>query len=173
VATHTRCAFLLLIGTLASAQEPGLRNFHKVNDHLYRGAQPAVWGYKTLASLGVKTVIDLREEGISEVLEEKLVKNNGMKFLSVPLNGHKAPTEDEIDKILTVLDDQSNWPIYIHCRRGADRTGTVIACYRVAHDKWDNQRALEEAKACEMDPAQKLMQQFILQFHLSTPALTK
>ncbi len=155
------------------AQTPGLRNFHQVNEHVYRGAQPAVWGYKTLASMGVKTIIDLRNEGISEVLEEKLVKKNGMSFLSVPLDGHKAPSQESIAKLVGLLNDQAKWPVFIHCRRGADRTGTVIACYRIAHDKWDNQRALDEAKSFDMDPAQKLMQQFILQFHVSTPTLTQ
>ena len=145
--------------------------FIRVNDHLYRGAQPAVWGYKTLASMGIKTVVDLRGDGISEALEDKLVKSHGMNFISISLDGHKAPSEDEITRILKVLDDQTKWPIFIHCRRGADRTGTVMACYRITHDHWDNQRALAEALSFDMDPAQTLMQKFILQFHLLVPAL--
>ena len=161
--------FLALCSLGFAQTTPGLRNFHQVNDHIYRGAQPAVWGYKTLASLGVRTVIDLRGEGISEAVEEKLVKTNGMSFITVPLDGHKAPSDDNIAKLLTILSDQSKWPVYIHCRRGADRTGTVVACYRIAHDNWDNQKALNEAKSYDMDPAQKLMQKFILQFHASTP----
>jgi tyrosine-protein phosphatase SIW14 len=176
VVANTRLfSFFVLCGfcTSGCAQTPGLRNFHQVNEHVYRGAQPAVWGYKTLASMGVKTIVDLRGEGISEAVEEKLVKRNGMTFVSVPLDGHKAPSQDSVAKLVGLLNDEAKWPIFIHCRRGADRTGTVIACYRIAHDKWDNQRALEEAKSFDMDPAQKLMQQFILQFHVSTPTLTR
>jgi tyrosine-protein phosphatase SIW14 len=174
VASRTRLFSFLVFCVLGCAQTtPGLRNFHQVNEHVYRGAQPAVWGYKTLASMGVKTVIDLRGEGISEALEEKLVKKNGMNFVSVPLDGHKAPSQDSITKLFGLFNDETKWPVFIHCRRGADRTGTVIACYRIAHDKWDNQRALDEAKSFDMDPAQKLMQKFILQFHISTPTLTQ
>jgi protein tyrosine/serine phosphatase len=156
--------FLPICAFLAFAQTPGLRNFHQVNEHIYRGAQPAVWGYKTLKSLGVRTVIDLRGDGIAEELEKNLVKKNGMEFISIPLDGHKAPLEWQMDDILKLLEDQSKWPIYIHCRRGADRTGTVMACYRIAHDHWDNKRALDEAKTYDMDPGEKLMQAFILQF---------
>lgn len=178
--TESRAAFFrslafVLLFTLGAACQttPGLRNFHQVNEHVYRGAQPAVWGYKTLKLMGVKTVIDLRGDGISEALEQKLVKNHGMHFLSVPLDGHKAPTPDQIAKLLSLLNDPSMWPVFVHCRRGADRTGTVMACYRIAHDHWDNQKALEEAKSYDMDPGQKLMQKFILNFQLSTPVLTQ
>lgn len=170
----TRLFSFFVFCTLGCAQTtPGLRNFHQVNEHIYRGAQPAVWGYKTLASMGIKTIIDLRGEGISEAVEEKLVKKNGMNFLSVPLDGHKPPSDDSITKLIGILNDETKWPVFIHCRRGADRTGTVIACYRIVHDKWDNQRALAEAKTFDMDPGQKLMQKFILQFHVSTPTITQ
>ena len=123
--------------------------------------------------MGVKTIVDLRGEGISEAVEQKMVKNNGMNFLSLPLNGHLAPTPDQIAKALEILNDPAKWPVFVHCRRGADRTGTIMACYRIAHDHWDNQKALEEAKSFDMDPGQKLMQKFILQFQVSTPALTQ
>jgi protein tyrosine/serine phosphatase len=170
-----RRALLLLAAVSAWAQTPpdtpGLRNFHQVNEHIYRGAQPAVWGYKTLASMGVKTIIDLRG-GLAESVEKKLARDQGLNFISVPLDGRQAPSADDITKLLKLLDDETKWPIFIHCRRGADRTGTVIACYRIAHDKWNNQKALEEAMSYTMDPGQKLMRQFILQFQASTPTLS-
>ena len=123
--------------------------------------------------MGVKTVVDLRGEGIAEAVEQKLVRNNGMNFLNVPLDGRKPPTPDQMGKLLSILNDPSKWPVFVHCRRGADRTGTLVACYRIAHDHWDNQKALDEAKSFDMDPGQKLMQKFILAFQVSTPALTQ
>jgi len=173
VTTWARAGLFFVFSIIAFAQTPGLRNFHQVDEHIYRGAQPAVWGYRTLSSMGVKTVIDLRNEGISEAVEESMVKKHGMNFVNIPLDGHKPPSPDTIAQLLKILNDSTKWPVYIHCRRGADRTGTVIACYRIAHDNWDNKRALDEAESYEMDPGQKLMQQFILQFHLPTPTLTQ
>jgi protein tyrosine/serine phosphatase len=176
VLSHFRPGVLLFAAASVwgqtQAPTPGLRNFHQVNEHIYRGAQPAVWGYKTLASMGIKTIIDLRGEGIAEGIEKKLAKDQGISVISFPLDGHRAPSADQIAKLLKLLDDESKWPLLIHCRRGADRTGTVVACYRITHDKWDNQKALDEAMSYTMDPGQKLMRQFILQFQASTPTLS-
>src|SRR5215471_10147553 len=97
---------LLLTAIAAWAQTqsptptPGLRNFHQVNEHVYRGAQPAVWGYKTLASMGVKTIIDLRGEGIAKGVEKRLAGESGLNFISMPLDGHRAPSPDEMTKLL-------------------------------------------------------------------------
>jgi protein-tyrosine phosphatase len=132
---------------------------------VFRGAQPAVWGYSALAGMGIKTVIDLRGEGVPALLEEKLVRKDGMNYLHIPLDGHQAPSDADIARLLAVLDDSSQWPVFIHCRRGADRTGTVMACYRMWHYHWDNNSALAEAMSFGMSPSQKLMQHYILQFH--------
>lgn len=50
-----------------------------------------------------------------------------------------------------LLNDSMNGPVFVHCERGADRTGTVIAAYRISQDPWENKRALREAKSCCME----------------------
>jgi protein tyrosine/serine phosphatase len=70
--------------------------------------------------------------------------------------------------MLALLNDSSEWPIFVHCRRGADRTGTAIACYRIAHDHWSNQQALAEAKTLGMSSLEIGMQRYIL--HFAAPA---
>lgn len=141
---------------------PGVHNFHEVNEHVYRGAQPTREGFKSLAKMGVKTVIDLREERSSA--EEKLVKDAGMKYISVPMRGMSAPTDDDIAKVLRTFDDSTSWPVFVHCRRGADRTGTVIACYRITHDHWKNQKALEEARLYGMSFVERAMMHYVMHF---------
>jgi len=135
-----------------------------VNDHVFRGAQPAVWGYSALAGLGIKTVVDLRGAGVPALLEEKLVRADGMNYVHIPLDGHKAPSDADMARLLAVLGDSSQWPVFVHCRRGADRTGTVMACYRMSHYHWDNDSALAEATSFGMSPSQVLMRRYILQF---------
>ena len=73
--------------------------------------------------------------------------------------------------VLSLLNDNSAWPVFVHCRRGADRTGTAIACYRIAHDHWTNQQALGEAKTFGMSSLEVAMQHFILRFNSATPQL--
>src|SRR5579884_1827041 len=74
----------------------GIRNFHPVNDHLYRGAQPTAEGIQSLAKMGVRTIIDLRGEGEHSRAEEDQVKAAGMHYIHVPLKGMNAPTDQQM-----------------------------------------------------------------------------
>ena len=87
-----------------------------------------------------------------------------MKYVNVPMTGLTPPTEGEITRILAMLEDGTTGPVFVHCQRGADRTGAVIAAYHVDHDKWDNARALMDAKAHSMSFFQFPRQQYILGF---------
>jgi len=149
----------------ASASDvPGVGNFHQVNPQLYRGAQPTDEGFKNLAHLGIATVIDLREPGSRSSREAQIVKAAGMRYVSVPMKGLSAPAPEDVTKILTLLDDPSAGPVFVHCRRGADRTGTVLACYRIAHDGWDNAKALAEARSLGMSWVERAMQSYVLHY---------
>ncbi len=143
---------------------PGVPNFHQVDDHIYRGAQPTAEGFAGLSKLGVKTVIDLRRGNEHRQSEQETVEHAGMRYIHVPLNGYEPPSDQDIAKLLGMLDDSSGWPVFVHCKRGADRTGTVIACYRIEHDHWANQKALEEAKIHGMSWTEIWMQHFVLEF---------
>jgi tyrosine-protein phosphatase SIW14 len=145
-------------------EAPGVPNFHQVDDHVFRGGQPSAHGFKSLSLIGVKTVIDLRSGAEQRHDEESAVKMAGMHYIHVPLNGFTAPTDQQIATVLSLLDDSSGWPAFIHCRRGADRRGTVIACYRIAHDHWANEKALNEAELYRMSRVEREMQQYILHF---------
>ena len=137
----------------AASAQPGLSNFYQVNDHVYRGAQPADEGWKSLATLGVKTVIDLRLPGEhSTDGEKRMVEAAGMHYVNVPMHGVVAPNDAQMFQVLALLD--SAGPVFVHCKRGADRTGAVIACYRITHDHWDNKKAIQEAKADGMSAFQ-------------------
>jgi tyrosine-protein phosphatase SIW14 len=139
---------------------PGVPNFHQVDEHVYRGAQPHGEGFAGLAKIGIKTVIDLR----GEVSEGNAVENAGMRYVRLPWSGFKAPDDSQISAVLSLLSDNTAWPVFVHCKRGADRTGTAIACYRIVHDHWTNLQALTEAKSFGMSSMEIAMQHFILRF---------
>src|SRR5215813_11420457 len=109
-----------------AADLAGVGNFHQVNDLVYRGAQPTGEGFRGLAKLGIATVIDLREAGPRSKAEEKIVTAAGMKYVNVPMRGLGAPRPEDVAKVLSMLESESTGPIFVHCRRGADRTGTVL-----------------------------------------------
>ena len=156
--------FALALPAFAGSSVPGIENFYQVDQHVYRGAQPTDKGFKYLAKIGVETVIDLREADERSRAEESVVRATGMKYVNVPMTGLTPPTEAEITRILGILEDKTTGAVFVHCKRGADRTGAVIASYRIAHDQWDNARALKEAKACGMGYFQAPRQSYIRAF---------
>ena len=154
---------------------PALPNFHQVNDHIYRGGQPSADAWPSLAKMGIKTVVDLRrdgEEGHSTAEEALAVAAAGLTYVNIPMKGIVAPTEAQVAKALALLNSKD--PVFIHCKRGADRTGTIIACYRMSHDGWQHQQALHEAKSLGMSFMEFGMKSYISSFqptHLQ-PAIT-
>jgi protein tyrosine phosphatase (PTP) superfamily phosphohydrolase (DUF442 family) len=155
----------LVFGLSAFAgSAPGIKNFDQVDAHVLRGGQPSAEGFQYLAKLGVKTIVDLREAGKRADDEKRMVTAAGMTYVNVPMTGLTPPTEGEISKILGLLEDGATGPVFVHCMRGADRTGAVIAAYHIDHDKWDNQRALNDAKAHHMGTFQLPRQAYIRGF---------
>jgi protein tyrosine/serine phosphatase len=166
--TRTRSLISVLLFGLpalaATAPVPGIGNFEQVNAKLFRGAQPTNEGFLYLSKLGVKVVLDLREHDKRSVQEERAVTAAGMKYVNVPMSGLTPPTKAEINTVLTLLEDETAGPTFVHCKRGADRTGAVIAAYRIEHDKWDNAHALSEAMANGMSSFQIPRQHYIRNF---------
>src|SRR5579871_4105521 len=155
---------IFVIPALAGPSTPGIENFRQVDAHVFRGAQPSEAGIQYLATICVKTVIDLRESDARARREEQQVTAAGMKYVNVPMTGLTPPTQAEISQILDILEKEGDGPVFVHCKRGADRTGAVIASYRIDHDSWDNARALAEAKADGMRFSQHPRQDYIRGF---------
>jgi uncharacterized protein (TIGR01244 family) len=161
--------FLAVVSLPAFAAEitaRGVPNFHQVNESIYRGGQPGGEGWSSLSKLGVKVVVDLRREDESSASREaQAVQVAGMRYVNVPMNGVTAPTDEQVSKVLALLENASPAsPVFVHCRRGADRTGTVIACYRMAHDQWRRDRALQEADSYGMSRIEIGMRRYIANF---------
>jgi protein tyrosine/serine phosphatase len=167
---RTFLAFLLLSAGALAAGEPrasGVPNFHQVDEHVYRGAQPTPEGLKSLAKMGIKTIIDLRGGGDHTTWEQSAVEALGMHYVHIPLRGMSAPSDEDVAKALALLDSptaSSYWPVFVHCKRGKDRTGTVIACYRIEHDHWRNEKALDEARLHGMSRIEWAMMSYVLRY---------
>jgi len=120
-----------------------IENFGQINKTYYRGAQPRPEDFTDLAALGVKTVIDLTSYD-SEVGEEAMVADAGMKFYRIPMTTIDRPSDKVVAKFLNLVNDPANQPVFVHCRGGRHRTGAMTAVYRMTHDRWDADQAYAE-----------------------------
>jgi tyrosine-protein phosphatase SIW14 len=152
------------LGLADSLPAVDVGNFAQVNDHLYRGAAPSAVGLQELGAMGVKLVIDLRETGKQTGVEKAQAEKLGIRYVNVPLRPTSAPTQAEISHVLSLLSQNETARVFVHCRRGKDRTGTVIACYRIQHDGWTNKKAQTEANGYGMSRVERGMRSFIVHF---------
>ncbi|MGH9602414.1 MAG: fused DSP-PTPase phosphatase/NAD kinase-like protein [Terriglobales bacterium] len=125
-------------------KQPGLPNFGRVNQRLYRGGQPEPEGYDALRKLGVGIVVNFNtsEEGIRE--ERAEVESRGMRYVSIPWSPRSLPRREQVAEFFRLLRENPDAEIFVHCRRGADRTGVMLAAYRMAIDGWTPEQALTE-----------------------------
>jgi tyrosine-protein phosphatase SIW14 len=142
----TSCRIIVVIGVLAfvslisgaqvswcqAEKEQGLPNFGRVTDNLYRGGQPTSDGFSTLHGMGVGIVVDFREKPADMATEKRQVESLGMKSVDIPWSANHEPSSDQIVEFLDLVRTNPDTKIYVHCRRGADRTGAMIAAYRIA-----------------------------------------
>jgi protein tyrosine/serine phosphatase len=132
----------------ASSVAAPIPRFVQVDSQLYRGAQPDDAGFKYLKEMGIRTIVSFRNDNLSE---RSVVEALGLRFVSIPVTFRAFGWGDDFDaadvkKFFEVLDDPSAGPIFFHCKRGADRTGSFAAIYRIVRQGWTEQKALDEAR---------------------------
>jgi protein tyrosine/serine phosphatase len=142
-----------------------VENFGKVADFYYRGAQPKGEEYDQLAALGVKTVIDLRND--PKDYAKTLAEQSGLKYINLPLSDKDYPAPDAASKFLRLINNQENWPVYVHCAGGRHRTGAMTAVFRMTIQGWDVNRAYEEMKDYDFYTrwGHKAMKKFVFDYY--------
>ena len=120
-------------------QLPGCPNLHKVSDDLYRGAQPSKEGMKQLKRLGIKTIINLRS------FHSDRDEMGALKFNYVHIHAKAWHPEDEdVIPFLRTVARKTSSPVFVHCQYGADRTGMMMAVYRIVMQGWTREAAVDE-----------------------------
>lgn len=120
-------------------KKPGLPNFFKVNNELYRGAQPSPQGMQELKKMGIKTVINLR----AFHSDQEKIGTTGLTGERIPMETWE-PAEEEVIRFLKIAADNTKKPVFVHCQHGADRTGLMCAMYRIIVSNWTKEEAIAE-----------------------------
>ncbi len=142
-------ALVLASSATALTQEKGqtkvsIKNFGQMDERFFRGGQPKEEEYKELAALGIKTVIDLRED--PEEYEKRNVEALGMRYVNIPMISKKYPESTHVEQFLKLVDDPETGKFFVHCAGGRHRTGVMGAVYRFNHYKWDFEQVYSEMK---------------------------
>jgi len=122
-------------------ERAGLPNLHRVDAKLYRSAQPTAEGMTNLVALGIKTVVNLRDN-----------HSDSDEIGALPLAAHRIeiftgnPKVEQVKAFLAIMDDTNAVPVLVHCQHGADRTGTMCALYRILRQGWETEEAIREMK---------------------------
>ena len=116
----------------------GADNFYRVTPRLYRAAQPSVDAFRAYEDLGIETVINLRANSSNR---EK-IRHTSLRLIEVPINTWSL-SDDHVLAVLSHIKNEPG-PIVVHCQHGADRTGAIIAMYRIIFQDWSKEEALDE-----------------------------
>lgn len=142
------------------AQTPdlGIENFVKVNDTLYRGGLPSDEQLKALVKLGVKTDVCLMNgllgnEAAAVAHEKAACARLGLRWVNLPVPYGVEPPASMVDRFLSTAETPSSGPLYVHCKHGRDRTGVMVAAFRIHHDGYTGDQALQEMQTYGYDPA--------------------
>jgi tyrosine-protein phosphatase SIW14 len=122
---------------------PGLSNVGRLAPGIYRGAQPQPSGYATLKAMGFRTVVNLR----SQHSEKAVVEAAGMRSIEIPMQTTTTVNAETVKRVVAQMTNPANQPVFVHCAQGQDRTGIVVAVYRMDVEGWSNDEAEAEMQA--------------------------
>lgn len=121
-----------------------IKNFGQMDENYYRGAQPLPDDYAALAAMGIKTIVDLRNDPTD--YEKSAAEAVGIKYINVSMSGWKRPKDEDVARVISILNDPAFGKIFVHCKAGIHRTGITGAVYRMEKYGWDYDKSYAEMK---------------------------
>lgn len=131
-------------GKATRYEAPPIDEFHQVTKDIFRGARPEEAGLRALTGMKIKTIINLDDDRYANGQEKRIAASLGLRYIERPMSGFFAPTDRQVDEILSQVNNPDNYPVFVHCRFGQDRTGLIFGLYRVLLQNWTPEKAYNE-----------------------------
>lgn len=119
-------------------------NFYQVDDQLYRSEQPVLQDKNAIHAQNIRTIINLRFFDRND--DEMVFANSAVNIINTPLLTWRMHPKEIADVLHTIKTAQNNGSVLVHCYHGADRTGVIIAMYRIIYQGWSIDEARHEMK---------------------------
>lgn len=150
------------------AEVRGIPRFAEIEPGFARGGQPNEHGLRFLRERGYRTVISFRRNSP----ERRSLEEMGIRYIEIPLRAGvfsaTPPTEEEVSRFLAAVSDSSLRPIFIHCRRGKDRTGAMAAIYRIEACGWTNEEAIREMRSFGFSGRYRRLRDYVQDYERSS-----
>ncbi|MDX2361682.1 MAG: dual specificity protein phosphatase family protein [Crocinitomicaceae bacterium] len=129
-----------VVGTHATTRAYSIypKNFHEIDEGVYRSGQPTREEMLSLKDIGFNTIINLR----MSVGNKRKIKGTRMVQIRVPMKAQSITFKDMAITLRFIMHAQK--PMLIHCLHGSDRAGCVVACYRMVFQNWKKEKAISE-----------------------------
>lgn len=137
---------LCAVAAFAQGAPAGLPKFEQVNDKLFRGGQPRSGALIHLRELGIDTIVNLRGASDRTRAEAAEARALGLNYFNVSLPNWGRPQDERVQRILMIINAPQNGRVFVHCKDGVDRTGTIVALHRITREGWKTGEALAEAE---------------------------
>ncbi len=125
-------AFLFFLSNFAAVvQANALCTPERVSEGVFRGPHPGEADLRELSGMGIGTVLSLEDNPSVVAEEEKACRSHNINFVNIPLSEVAPPSPHALKQAVSVIQKYRDRGIYVHCRRGVDRTGYVIASFRM------------------------------------------
>ncbi len=122
-------------------------NFHEVVPGIYRSGLIPEKAAPLLREAGIKTVISFDDDRERAAAEEERLKHLGIEVIPMPWSGWEYPKDETIQKAISLIENPELRPVLVHCKHGQERTGVVVACWRISHKGWSADQAYQEMKS--------------------------
>ena len=122
----------------APVESRHLRNAYKLDDKLFRSAQPSRDGFREAKGMGITDVLNLRDHHS----DRRKAGGLGLVLHQVASDADKIGDVEVVSALRVIK--QAKGPVLVHCWHGSDRTGTVCAMYRIVFNHWSKEDAINE-----------------------------
>lgn len=153
------------------SEDVGIARFALIRPGLARGGEPNQGGLRYLRDHGYRTVVSF----LTNDAESSWVVNSGMRWIHIPMRSGlfsaQPPTQDQVRQFLSVVTDSTQYPVFIHCHAGKDRTGAMSAIYRMEACGWTKDEALAEMDSFGFSGRYRRLRGYV-EAYAGSPAVT-